>query len=70
MVPYNQVRLAVGGMNLGVSAFSGLLAYLIISNSISISRSQGVALLSSVVAIFVSITHLLAGVINVIGNNR
>jgi len=66
MVPHNQVRLAVGGMNLGVSAFSGLLAYLIISNSISISESKGIGLFSLVLAIFVAVTYLLAGAINVI----
>jgi len=65
MVGYYRICLAVGGMNLGISAFSALLAYLIISNSMPILMPQDIASLFFGVAIFVSITYLIAGLLNI-----
>jgi len=62
MVRYDKIRLAIGGMNLGISAFSAVIAYLTISNSIPMS--EGIAQLSSVIAVFISITYLAAGLLN------
>jgi len=63
MVQYDKTCLAVGGMNLGIGAFSALLAYLVISNSIPMT--QGVALIVSAVAILVSVIYLAAGLLNI-----
>lgn len=65
MVGHYRVCLAMGGMNLGISAFSALFAYIIISNLLPISLSQNIALLLFGVAILVSITYLIAGLLNV-----
>ena len=65
MVGYYRICLAVGGMNLGIGAFSTLLAYLLMSNSLPISLSQDSAPLFFGVAVFVSITYLVAGLLNI-----
>jgi len=65
MVGYYRICLAVGGMNLGIGAFSTLLAYLLMSNSLPISLSQDSTLLFFGVAVFVSITYLVAGLLNI-----
>jgi len=65
IVGYYRICLAVGGMNLGIGAFSALLAYLLMSNSLPISSSQDSALLFFGVAVFVSITYLVAGLLNI-----
>jgi len=65
MVGYYRICLAAGGMNFSISAFSALLAYLIISNSLPITFSQDTALLFFAVAVFVSITYLFAGLLNI-----
>lgn len=69
MIRYYKICLAVGGINFGISAFSALLAYLIISKSIPIPSSQGIALLFFGVAIFISVTYLIAGLLNVARKN-
>jgi len=65
MVGYNRICLAVGGMNLGVGAFSALLAYLMISNNLLMPLSQNSTSLFSSFALFVSITYLIAGLLNI-----
>ncbi len=65
IVGYYRICLAVGGMNLGISAFSALLAYLIISNSLPITLSQNMASLLFGVAAFISVTYLIAGFLNI-----
>ena len=65
IVGYYRICLAVGGMNLGIGAFSALLAYLLMSNSLPISLSQDSTLLFFGVAVFVSITYLVAGLLNI-----
>ena len=70
MVGDYRIRLSIGGMNLGISAFSALFAYLIISNSIPLSIPQDIALLFFGVAVFVSMTYLSAGLLNIIRRYR
>jgi amino acid transporter len=65
IVGYYRLCLAVGGMNLGISAFSALLAYLLISNSLPILLSQNTKLLLFGVAVFVSLIYLTAGLLNI-----
>jgi len=65
MVGHYRICLAMSGMNLGISAFSALFASLIISNLLPISLSQDIALLLFCVTILVSITYLIAGLLNI-----
>jgi hypothetical protein len=65
MVGYRRLCVAMGGMNLGVSAFSALLAYLIISNSLPIMLSSNTALVLFSFACLVSITYFAAGILNI-----
>ena len=60
-----KICLATGGMNFGISAFSALFAYLIISDSISMPLPQDITLLFFFIAVFVSITYLIAGLLNI-----
>jgi len=64
MVGHYRICLALGGMNFSISAFSALLAYLIISNTLPIALSQSTQLLFFGIAVFVSITYLVAGLLN------
>jgi len=65
MVGYYRICLALGGINLGMSAFSALLAYLIMSNSLPITLSENMTSLLFDVAVFVSVTYLIAGLLNI-----
>jgi len=64
MVGRYRISLAVGGMNLGISGFSALLAFLVLSNSPVTLDGNSSSLLWSI-AILVSITCLVAGLLNV-----
>jgi amino acid transporter len=65
MVGHYRVCLAMGGMNLGISAFSALFAFLTMSDLLPMSLSQNIAPLLFGVAILVSITYLIAGLLNI-----
>jgi hypothetical protein len=65
MVGYHRICLAVGGMNLGISAFSALLALLLASGSLPLSLSQSMASLFFWTAILISIIYLVAGMLNI-----
>jgi len=65
MVGHYRICLAVSGMNLGISALSSLLAYLIISDSIPMLMPRDITLLFFGVAVFISITYLIAGLLNI-----
>jgi len=63
MVARYRICLAVGGMNLGISTFSALLAYLIISGSLPMPQNM-VSLLFWF-AVLVSVVYLIAGLLNI-----
>jgi amino acid transporter len=65
MIGHYRSCLAAGGMNLGISAFSALLAYLIVSASLSIPLSQNMVSLICGVAVFISIIYLIAFLLNI-----
>ena len=69
MVGYCRLCIAVGGMNLGVSAFSALLAFLIISNSLPIMLSTTTTLILFSLACFVSITYFVVGILSITNPN-
>jgi amino acid transporter len=64
MVGYHQICLAVGGMNIGISAFSALLAGLVITNSLPVALSQNATLLIFGVAVIVSVAYFVAGILD------
>jgi len=70
MVGYHRICLAAGGMNLGISAFSALLAYLVISNSLPMRFSQNMTLFLFGSAVFVSVTYLVAGFLDITGKSE
>ena len=65
MVGYFRIYNAFGGINFGISAFSALLAYLIMSNSTMIPLTRDAQLLFFVVAVLISIVYLGAGLLNI-----
>jgi amino acid transporter len=65
MVGYDRICLATGGMNFGISAFSTLMAYLIMSDSTILSLSRDIQVLVFAIAAFVSITYLVAGLLSI-----
>ncbi len=65
MVEHHRIHLALGGMNLGISAFSALLAILVTSNSLPMALSPNMSLLLFGVAATVSVTYLLAALLNI-----
>jgi amino acid transporter len=65
MVGQYRIYITAGGVNFGISAFSALLAYLIISNSLSIFIPQDIVWLIFSVAVFVSIIYLVSGLLNI-----
>ena len=69
MIGYYRIYLAVGGMNFGISMFSALLAYLIITNSLPIDLSQNTAILLFCIAFSVSIVCFVAGLLDITTNH-
>lgn len=65
MVGYHRICLAVGGMNLGISTFSALLALLLASGSLPLPLSQSMASLLFWAAILISIIYLVAGLLDI-----
>jgi amino acid transporter len=65
MVGYYRICHALGGINLGISAFSALIAYLIISNSTMIPLSQDITRLFFAAAVLVSLIYLAAGLLDI-----
>ena len=65
MVGHSRLYIAIGGMNLGVSAFSALLAYLIISKSLPTMLSPHTTLILFSFACLVSITYFAAGILSI-----
>lgn len=65
MVGYYRISLAAGGMNFGISAFSALLAYQIVSNSLPVALAENMRLLLFGVAVLVSLTCFVAGLLDV-----
>jgi len=65
MVGYDRIYLALGGMNLGISAFSGLLAILVSSGSLPIALSPDTAWLLFWVLAAISIIYLIASLLSI-----
>ncbi len=65
MVERSRICQAVGGTNLGISAFSALVAWLVISGSLPAALSEGVMWLIFGFAVVVAVVFLIAGLLNV-----
>lgn len=63
MVGYSRVYVAAGGINLGLSGFSTLLAVLVATNSLPITLSTNVVWLVLSLAAVVTVTYLVAGIL-------
>jgi APA family basic amino acid/polyamine antiporter len=71
MVGHHRIRIAFGGINVGLGAFVAYLAYLLGTNGIVLQGvSQGVTTLLFYVLLFVSIIQILAGILNLIASDR
>jgi hypothetical protein len=71
MVGHHRIRIAFGGISMGLGVFVGFVAYLLRTNSIVLSGvSQEVTTLVFYVLIFVSIIQILAGVLNMLVSDR
>jgi amino acid transporter len=69
MVGYCRLCIAMGGMNLGVSAFSALVAYLLMSKSLPITLSSNVMTILFICACLVSVTYFGAAIMNMTTEN-
>jgi len=70
MVGYRSLRVAMGGMNLGVGGFIVLLFYLIMTDSVPFVISLPWGLVLIWVLIFVCVISILAGILNVTAKSR
>jgi APA family basic amino acid/polyamine antiporter len=67
MIGYTRLRLALGGVNLGISGLILLILYLILSGTINTFQQQHVILYIGIILI---ITFLIAGLLNLIRRKR
>jgi APA family basic amino acid/polyamine antiporter len=70
MVGYRSLRVAIGGMNLGVGGFIVLLFSLIMTDSVPLDFSLPLGLLLIWVLVFVCVISILAGILNVTVKSR
>jgi APA family basic amino acid/polyamine antiporter len=71
MVGYHRIRIAFGGISLGLGSFLAFVAYLLGTNSIVLHGvSAGLSTLVFCVLLFMSIIQFLAGILNLIASNR
>lgn len=63
MVGYIRIRLAFGGLSLGIGGFVALLAYLVRSGFISLSPN--LTEITTYILIFITVVHVLAGILNI-----
>jgi APA family basic amino acid/polyamine antiporter len=71
MVGHHRIRIAFGGISLGLGGFFAFVAYLLGTNSIVLHGvSQEVSTLVFYVLLFVSIIQVLAGILNLIASDR
>jgi hypothetical protein len=64
MISRPRASWTIGGMNLGISAFSALIAIMILFNALPFPLSQNAAMLSLIFAVLVSLSSLAAGLVN------
>jgi APA family basic amino acid/polyamine antiporter len=70
IVGYHRIRIAFGGVSLGLGAFVAFIAYLIRTGAIMQGASQGTLNIVFIFLIFVSVIQILAGVLNLLSPER
>ena len=65
MVGYRNLRVAIGGVNLGVGGLGTLLFYLIMTKSGPFTTSSPLGIMPVLVIVFVCVVSILAGILNV-----
>jgi hypothetical protein len=65
MIGYARAYLAMAGVDLGLSAFSALAAFLLATGSLPVNLSPTVTWLVSILAVIVSLTYLVAGLLKI-----
>jgi amino acid transporter len=71
MVGHHRIRVAFGGISIGLGGFTAFVAFLVGTNSIVLHGvSSGVAALLFYVLLFVSIVEVLAGALNLVASER
>jgi amino acid transporter len=70
MVGYHRMRIAFGGVSLGLGAFIAFIAYLVGTNSILQGVPQETVTLAFGFLLFISIIQILAGILNLLAADR
>jgi len=70
MVGHHRIRIAFGGVSLGLGAFVAYIAYLVGTNALLQGVPQGTATLVFGVLLFISIIQIIAGILNLLAADR
>jgi hypothetical protein len=71
MVGYHRIRIALGGVSLGLGIFAAFAAYLLGTNSIMLHNvAPSVSTLIFGVLIFISIVEVLGGLLHIMASDR
>jgi hypothetical protein len=71
MVGYHRIRIALGGVSMGLGVFAAFAAYLLGTNSIVLQGvASGVSTLLVVFLIFVSIIEVLGGLLSITASDK
>jgi APA family basic amino acid/polyamine antiporter len=70
MVGYHRIRIAFGGVSLGLGAFVAFIAYLVGTNSVLQGVPQGTVMPVFGFLLFISVIQILAGVLNLLASDR
>ena len=70
MVGYHRIRIAFGGISLGLGAFIAFIAYLVGTNTVLQGLPQETVTLVCGFLLFISIIQIIAGILNLIAADR
>ena len=70
MVGHHRIRIAFGGVSLGLGAFIAYIAYLVGTNALLQGVPQGTVTIVFGVLLFISIIEIIAGILNLLASDR
>ena len=70
MVGHHRIRIAFGGVSLGLGAFIAYIAYLVGTNALLQGVPQGTVTIVFCVLLFISIIEIIAGILNLLASDR
>ena len=70
MVGHHRIRIAFGGVSLGLGAAVAYIAYLVSTNALLQSVPQGTVTLVTGLLLFISIIEIIAGILNLLASDR